>query len=729
MGRRATARFGHIRLAALGIGAVLLMLAPAALGDLDTSPPALQVFSPADGALLPDDRAIVFGATERGAVVTVNGVAADVNVFDGTFEVRDLSMAPTGTGCRQGASITVTARDGAGNLATVTRGVSANHCVTHPTLAAPVPDLTLTSGQTTALAIDLSDYFADDGGAQQLTFSTYMTGPAAASMSATYGPGALSFSWASPSFAGEATLTVIARDRSGEVSDPALVAVHVSAAPSPNHAPVVQVPSALDALPIGGAVRVEFVATDADSDPITLSASAEGAGLRVSPVELVDATHFAVTVTAGPDALAGAPSRVIVTAVDSHFAGASGVLSFSVYDASRPAGLSVQFPAVPEVLATQFVAGPHGGAGIFLELGAARRVPHLYLADPRSDVAAGEVSALNAEQTYFRLFVALPSTPGVYTQTVWAVDPGFAPEPFSFAVTVLAAPLAPRIDQLTPVSGDLSLAAGEPLVLQWVGAVPDPAHTTFEWAVDGAVVARTSRLSGATLDVGTHAVTLTATAPSGASSASTAVTVAPRAAPALAQRSTPWYLWAGLGGIVVVGIILGGTEVGIYFLLAGLVGAIIDRENREKLLTHFVRGRIYQIIEYEPGVHLSELQRKAGVARGVCAYHLHALEKAGLVKTARDGMYLRFFATKVKIDAEVYDLAADDREVLRAVEARPGITEREVSELLGKNAVQVARCVKALSQSGHVEARREGEAVQLYPRTNRGTASVQPGEL
>jgi predicted transcriptional regulator len=727
MGRRATARFGRMSLAALAAGAVLLMLAPAALADLDTTPPALQVFSPAEGTVLPDDRAIVFGATERGAAVTVNGLVADVNVFDGTFEVRDVTVASTGTGCRQAASITVTARDAAGNSATVTRAVSANHCVSHPTQASPIPDFTLTSGQTTALAVDLSAYFADDGGAQQLTFSTYISGPAAASMSATYGPGALLFSWATPGFAGDAALTVIARDRNGEVSEPARAVVHVGAAPSPNHAPTVQVPSALDALPIGGAVRVQFVATDADSDPITLRASAEGAGLSVGQVEVVDATHFALAVTAGAGALAGAPARVIVTAVDSHFAGASAVLSFNVYDASRPPGLSVQLPALPEVLPAQFEAGPHGGSGIFVELGAARRVPNLYLADPRSDGSAGEVAALNAEQTYFRLFVVLPSAPGVYTQTVWSVDPGFAPEPFSFAVTVLAAPKAPRIDQLTPVSGGLALASGEPLVLQWVGAVPDPAHTTFEWAVDGEVVSHNSRLSGVVLDAGSHTVTLTAAAPSGASSSSTTVSVAPRAGPALAPRGTPWYWWAGLSGIVVVGIILGGTEVGIYFLLAGLVGAIIDRENREKLLTHFVRGRIYQIIEYEPGVHLSELQRKAGVARGVCAYHLHALEKAGLVKTAREGMYLRFYATKVKIDAEAYNLAADDREVLRAIEARPGITEREVAELVGKNAVHVARCVKALSQSGHVEARREGESVGLFPRTQRGTAA-QPAD-
>jgi predicted transcriptional regulator len=309
---------------------------------------------------------------------------------------------------------------------------------------------------------------------------------------------------------------------------------------------------------------------------------------------------------------------------------------------------------------------------------------------------------------------------------VWAEDPGLAPVRFDFVWTVSPDPVAPALDRVIPVTGSFAVVDGEAVTLQWAGSVPDLEATSFTWSVDGEPVSHETLLADLTLPEGTHTVTVTASGPGGSSSASGTITVSPRASPALAPRGNPWPMWIGIAGIVVVGLILGGTEIGIYFLVAGIVGAVMDRQAREKLLTHFVRGRIYQVIETEPGIHLSELQRKAGVARGVCAYHLHALEKAGLIKTAREGMYLRFFATKVKIDAEAYTLASDDRAVLEAVEARPGITEVQVAELLGKSSGQVARSVKSLAQSGYLESRPGGGEVQLFARTGRGAPEPSP---
>jgi uncharacterized membrane protein len=101
----------------------------------------------------------------------------------------------------------------------------------------------------------------------------------------------------------------------------------------------------------------------------------------------------------------------------------------------------------------------------------------------------------------------------------------------------------------------------------------------------------------------------------------------------------------------------------------------------------------------------------------VCAYHLHALEKAGLIKTSRDGMYLRFTATKVPVDTETYALTEDERELLHAVQATPGISERELVESLGRSAPSVARTAKKLSQSGYLEAHKAGGETIWYPRS------------
>ncbi len=720
MARRATARLIHPSLLGLGVAAFFVLVWGAAAA---APAPSLAVYAPADGARLVDDRAIVFGATERGASVTVNGVAAEVNIFDGTFEVRDLSLAPTGVGCLQSALITVTAADAGGNKATVVRSVTANHCVTHPTLAYPIPDLVVGLGQSERASLDLSEYFTDDGGSALLMYSTYVVEGAASGVSVTYSPGGFGFAWSPAARAGTLSMTVTARDRNGEVSDPVKVGLVVLPAPSGNRAPEIILVRSPEALPVGGQVTFEVAVSDVDGDAVALSVEALSAGIRIA-----EGTDGAATVTVGAsrEALGAGPARVRVTATDGHLTATSLEVVLLVYDPALSPGFRLE-SGVPEVYVSQLQAPP-GVSGVFADIVSERPVFQVSLHRPVSGTEYPNEVALNDEQTYWRMLVELPPTPGIYTQTLWVMDPGLPAEAHTIMWTVLADPLPPSILRIVPVGGSLAVAEGEPVALQFVGEVPDAALTTFEWMVDGEVVARTPRLDGVVLDPGAHTVTVTAVAPGGSSSASASVTVTPRAGPVLPARATPWFFWLGIAGLVAVGLVLGGTEIGIYFLVAGLIGAIIDRGNREKLLTHFVRGRIYQIIEYEPGVHLSELQRKAGVARGVCAYHLHALEKAGLIKTAREGMYLRFYATKVKIDAEAYTLAADDRDILAAIERRPGITEAEVAMLLGRPSGQVSRSVRALAQSGYVEARREGEAVSLYPRTQRGLSGPLPGK-
>jgi len=684
----------------------------------DNEAPALEVYQPTDGAALSGDRALVLGQAERGAAVFVNGRFVEANIFDGSFEVRDLTLPSTGSGCLQGASVTVVARDGAGNVRTAVREVTVNRCVTHPTVGAPLPTVALAAGQTGPLAIDFSRYFKDDAGADLLTFSLSVAGAAASALTVSYSPGALTLSWAAP-FTGEALLLVTAYDRDGEASDPAALTLSVEPTAPPNRAPVLTLPRAVEPLPLGGAVSFSLAAVDPDGDPVTLYPSSLPPGLSVVALERTDADHYTVTVAADAASSPGA-LRLVLTAADSRLAGSHGAVTLTLYDASAPAGLALEVPANPEMSPGGLLQGPSGTTGLFVELSSLRRLGHLYLSDPREPGTPSEAAALNEEHTYWRFFLPLSGAPGVYARTVWAGDPGLPPEPFTFSVSFVPGVAPPSIERIVALGGDFEFDEGEPVALVWAGDVPAPDETAFEWRVDGELVAVGSTLEGVVLDPGDHAVTLTATAPTGVSSTSGSVSVKARSPAQLPARATPWLLVFSLIGLGAAGLFLGGTEIGLYFLFAGLLGALIDREARERLLTHFVRGRIYQIIEYEPGIHLSELQRKAGVARGVCAYHLHALEKAGLVRAARDGMYLRFTATKVKIDADAYALAADDREVLRAIEARPGITEREVVEMLGRTSHQVERSVKALAQTGYVEARREGDAVQLFARTQRG---------
>jgi predicted transcriptional regulator len=688
--------------------------------SLDTVAPSLVVFAPAEGQQLADDRPTVFGQSEVGARVWVNGVAADAQVFDGTFELRSVALALSGGACLQPATLSVLAQDPAGNVRSLTRTVYANQCVSHPVLSSPLPTVRADAGVTASTPLDLAAYFGDDAGPENLVFSTYVQGSAASAFSVAYSLGSLWFVWSDPAFTGPADVEVVAMDRAGESSDAATLHIEVSRAWEPNNAPPeLTLPDAasVDALPAGGAISFIVSISDPDGDPVQLSVGVTPPGLRLRSIVPVSraSSSFLVTIEAALGLADPSPVWIEFVATDAHLATTRSALGVRVYDATSPPTLAVVAPSVPVISASD-LASEGGLSGAWVEMSASRTVPHLYL-DPATSLVRREATAANAERTYWRFFVTLPEAGGTQRVSVWAADPGLSEQEFPIELTVTAAPARPRLDQLEVAPLQLDASVGAWLTVSWQGDVASGDSPGFAWTVDGQFVSREPVLRNFPLEPGEHTVALTVRTSGGSASASTPISV--QSTPT--QLPTPggpglWF-WIALGAVLAVGFVLGGTEIGFYFLVAGLLGALIDREHREKLLSHFVRGRIYQIIEYEPGIHLSELQRKAGAARGACAYHLHALEKAGLVRSAREGMYLRFFVTKIKVDPETYALAEGDREILREIEARPGITDLEIGQRLARSTGSVARAVQKLAQSGYIEARREGNTLQCFPRT------------
>jgi len=124
------------------------------------------------------------------------------------------------------------------------------------------------------------------------------------------------------------------------------------------------------------------------------------------------------------------------------------------------------------------------------------------------------------------------------------------------------------------------------------------------------------------------------------------------------------------------------------------------------------RRRIFEFIRRMPGVHLRGIQREMAIPYGTAEYHLHALEDAGLVRTAPDGNLKRYFAA---------DFAFEDREVLALLRKRP--TRRMVLALLEKfelthRDLAEAAGVKPPTLSYHL-GRLEGKRVVVLRRDGR----------
>ncbi|MBI2580105.1 MAG: winged helix-turn-helix transcriptional regulator [Candidatus Aenigmarchaeota archaeon] len=66
-------------------------------------------------------------------------------------------------------------------------------------------------------------------------------------------------------------------------------------------------------------------------------------------------------------------------------------------------------------------------------------------------------------------------------------------------------------------------------------------------------------------------------------------------------------------------------------------------EAQDRYLNLEVRRRLYNCISQSPGLHFREIQRRVGLATGSLDYHLHFLHKNGLLRTERQGKYLRYY--------------------------------------------------------------------------------------
>ena len=66
----------------------------------------------------------------------------------------------------------------------------------------------------------------------------------------------------------------------------------------------------------------------------------------------------------------------------------------------------------------------------------------------------------------------------------------------------------------------------------------------------------------------------------------------------------------------------------------------------EKIPDADLRRRILLIIEEYPGLHLREIQRRAGTSAMLAEYHLNILEKMGLVTSSSRGRYRDFFPVR-----------------------------------------------------------------------------------
>lgn len=173
---------------------------------------------------------------------------------------------------------------------------------------------------------------------------------------------------------------------------------------------------------------------------------------------------------------------------------------------------------------------------------------------------------------------------------------------------------------------------------------------------------------------------------------------------------------AGTGGIAVLGFAL--TETGKYKLLSFLLLLIplYTRIQKEDVLDQFVRGEIYGYIKANPGVHYNQIIRELDVKNGTLSYHLHMLEKTGMVKSRKEGFrYRAFYPTGIKFPKEErYRLTELQTNIIKLIKENEGISQKKIARALDVKHQTINYNVKILQHTGLVRLRKKGRTTSLY---------------
>ncbi|MEA3143441.1 MAG: hypothetical protein QOG31_765 [Thermoplasmata archaeon] len=170
------------------------------------------------------------------------------------------------------------------------------------------------------------------------------------------------------------------------------------------------------------------------------------------------------------------------------------------------------------------------------------------------------------------------------------------------------------------------------------------------------------------------------------------------------------------------------AKVGAFSALAALVLGLgtflFSRIDGEALLENPVRQRVLETIRDGPGVCIGEVRDRTGVAWGTAVYHLHRLERSGVVVSVRQKGARRYFAANTQVSRHRTDIAAlahpTAQRIAHLVHRRPGIDQSGVCRELGLQNPAASKHLGRFQSLGLVTAQRAGRS-RLY----QGTAALE----
>ena len=130
----------------------------------------------------------------------------------------------------------------------------------------------------------------------------------------------------------------------------------------------------------------------------------------------------------------------------------------------------------------------------------------------------------------------------------------------------------------------------------------------------------------------------------------------------------------------------------------------------EDLMQNENRSKIFSAIQRSPGSSYTDLRLLLGIKNGTLSHHLTKLEKEGLVRSKKMGMFRRFYPSYANIPKDLKE------KIMDVVHSKPGISQSRVARELDITRQVANYHINSLKRRGHLIVRKAGRNTEIFLR-------------
>lgn len=174
--------------------------------------------------------------------------------------------------------------------------------------------------------------------------------------------------------------------------------------------------------------------------------------------------------------------------------------------------------------------------------------------------------------------------------------------------------------------------------------------------------------------------------------------------------------------VISIGIVIGGAVVIIGYVIRELakfsllqfLSPLWALLNKDKIRDNSKRMEILGYIKGNPGANLNEIINVLNFGNGETYYHLHELEKEGLIDSKNDGLKRRYYPKNIILKDPRSSLSNIQMEIVKIVKKFQGIPRDEIARKIGKSEQVIGYHIELLHRHSILRLEKSGRTIKCY---------------